>query len=300
MPLCHSRHLPEQLGVEGDTGSGSREVRVPKAKAKGSPPGLPPTPPSPRPKAPSGIRTPVPPAGSRVGAASSGDTGRSAYRDVVIERASSILDVPETPPPASSAAASSIAPVPKAKSRPVPRFPRSMDWPPRRAVDLTTLAEGICSDISASSGSATVFSYDMRNVADATPLDDVRSIVSAIGRHQRAAVLICSYAPITSRFRQSTYQFVQGLVRYTGVQISLVQTAGKAYGPSSKASSITALIEQLNNISSVDFGLVHWDDSRDIVDSLQNLPQIQVVQWDGRRRERWTLLEHTQYRLDQL
>ena len=36
------------------------------AKAKSSPPVLPPTPRSPRPKAPSGIRTPVPPSGSRV------------------------------------------------------------------------------------------------------------------------------------------------------------------------------------------------------------------------------------------
>ena len=298
-----SRHLPEQLGVEGDTGSGSREVRATKAKAKGSPPGLPPTPPSPRPKAPSGIRTPVPPAGSRVGsgsAASSGDTGRSAYRDVVIERASAILDVPETLPPASSAAASSVAPVPKTKSRPRPHYPRSMDWPPRHAVDVTTLAEGILNDIGASSGSATVFSYDMHNVCDASPLDDVRSIVDAIGRRPRAAILICSYAPITSRFRQSTYQFVQGLVRYTGVQISLVQTAGKAHGPSSKASFITALTEQLNNISNVDFGLIHWDDSQDKISSLQNIPQVEGVLWDGRRRQRWTLLEHTRYRLDQL
>ena len=302
-----SRHPPEQLGVEGDTGSGSREVSVPKAKAKGSPPGLPPTPPSPRPKAPSGIRTPVPPAGSRVGsAASSGDTGRSAYRDVISERTSRILEVTDTLSSEASAAASSSAPVviPKAgvpkATAPVPHFPRSMDWPPRHAVDLTTLAEGICNDVVASTGSATVFSYDMRNVADASPLNDVRSIVSAIGRHQRASVLICSYSPVTSQFRQSTYQFVQGLVRYTGVQVSLVQTAGKAQGPASKASFLTALIEQLNNISNVDFGLVHWDDSWDIVDSLQNLPQIQVVHWNGRKRQRWTLLEHTQYRLDQL
>ena len=312
-----SRHPPEQLGVERGTGSGSREVSVPKAKAKGSPPGLPPTPPSPRPKAPSGIRTPVPPAGSRIGSASSsGDTGRSGYRDVISERASIILEVPETPSPEVPAAASTSAPVvapvipkagvPKAKakarpvSRAVPHFPRSLDWPPRHAVDLTTLAEGICTDISVNSGAATVFSYDMHNVCDASPINDVRSIVDAIGRHPRAAILICSYSPITSPFRQSTYRFVQGLVRYTGVQVSIVQTAGKAHGPASKASFLTALVEQLNNISNVDFGLVHWDDSWAIIDSLQNLPQIEGVLWDGRKRQRWTLLEHTRYRLDQL
>ena len=315
-----SRHPPEQLRVEGDTGSGSREVRAPKAEAKGSPPGLPPTPPSPRPKAPSGIRTPVPPAGSRVGsAASSGDIGRSAYRDVISERTTRILEDTLS----SSAAASSSDPVsipkagvPKATAPvppavipkavvpkatvPVPHFPRSLDWPPRHAVDLTTLAEGICTDISVNSGAATVFSYDMRNVCDASPINDVRSIVDAIGRHPRAAILICSYSPIASPFRQSTYRFAQGLVRYTGVQVSLVQTSGKARGPASKASFLTALTEQLNNISNVDFGLIHWDDSQDIISSLQNIPQVEGVLWDGRRRQRWTLLEHTQYRLDQL
>ena len=255
--------------------------------------------------------------GSRIGSASSsGDTGRSGYRDVISERASIILEVPETPSPEVPAAASTSAPVvapvipkagvPKAKakarpvSRAVPHFPRSLDWPPRHAVDLTTLAEGIYTDISVNSGAATVFSYDMHNVCDASPINDVRSIVDAIGRHPRAAILICSYSPITSPFRQSTYRFVQGLVRYTGVQVSIVQTAGKAHGPASNASFLTALVEQLNNISNVDFGLVHWDDSWAIIDSLQNPPQIEGVLWDGRRRQRWTLLEHTRYRLDQL
>ena len=78
------RHLPEQLGIEGEHSSGSVEVSVPRAEAKSSLPVHPPRPPTPRPKAPSGTRTPVPP------------PGRSAYRDVVSARASSLL-VPSEP-----------------------------------------------------------------------------------------------------------------------------------------------------------------------------------------------------------
>ena len=83
---------------------------------------------------------------------------------------------------------------------------------------------------------ATIFSFDMHHVADASPVSDLRTIATIIGQHPRASLWVCSYSPVTSPFRQRTYKYVQSSVRFSAVPISLVQTAGKSHGEDSKAS----------------------------------------------------------------
>ena len=99
---------------------------------------------------------------------------------------------------------------------------------------------------------------------------------------------------------------MQSLSRYIDISVSLVHTAAKIHGPRAKSAFLAALLEQVDSVlDPVSVSILHVDDSYDtsydIMAAIEGLgiSRIRSLDWDGTRRQRYSLLEHIRYELGQ-
>ena len=296
-PRPSSSAYPSARGFERGYSSGSVEVSALTAEEEyprsAQPP---PKPPTARPKGPSGDRTPTPPPSGRIATSS---VPSSAPSVPLGRRPPAPIERPSEPihPPIERPSEPIYPPI----ERPARPTLRQLDYPSRYSADITTLAEGIAQDLTVDTGAGVIISLDQHGVCDAVPIAQVHEIFSLVGASPRASVVICSYASLYSPHRQSTRAFAEGLVNFTRVSASLVHTTGKDRPPGDKASFLESLLRELDSLLDFPLSVVHFDDSWRVTNAIaaRGVPTLRAITWDGNKPQRYSLLEHVRWQIEQ-
>ena len=258
--------------------SGSGEIGVPSVGEECSLTVHPPTPPTPRPKAPSGSRTPTPPPG----------------------RASGINPPEPIAPPPGPPPAKAAAPGPPPAKAAAPQAEGTvihLSFPARHYWDLHDFATQLFGNVARGTPKLWIVSFDWHGVWDTISLDEGRQLIRRLGERADTLPLWCSYASEHSPHRPNTLHEIRQLARYLRAALAVAHTNAKSSGEGAKHN----LLWELHRIAGsqlpdTDVRILHIDDSSDVVRAVNRLGgSISAVQWDGRRHPRWNLSETVFY-----
>ena len=95
--------------------------------------------------------------------------------------------------------------------------------------------------------------------------------------------------------------FAEGMVNLIRVAASLLRTTGKDKPPGDKASFLESLLRELDSLLDFPLSVVHFDESWCVTNSIaaRGVPTLKGVTWDGNKYQRYSLLEHVRWQIDQ-